>query len=273
MASTALRAFALLALLSLAAGLQRADNFTGFEDLSLTVTITTNLNGTAHVKEDVRLAVQPGSAELYKQSIRSTRLTIEDWKNATGSKNLRYHVLGANFSPANTRLFPQPLTRLQFVDTSIAVISIEYDTSGPIFTMEEVGPRRTQYTLIGHALSFENAPEGQVIPENTVLTINVLPNSRASLSAIFPRPTYPAGDSVSSSRYYMWNATGGAIPLTPMLFSFVTEESLDQEVSEYFNAVQASVTDLVFSNYGVLAVFVAIVLGALYFVLRQAKAI
>jgi len=257
-----------------------ADNVTGFEDLSLKVTITVNKDGTAHVSEEIQLAVSPSVAELYKQSLRSTRLTIDDWKKTTGSKNLRYHVLGANVTPLNTRVFPQPLQRFQFVDKSIAVIAVEYDTSAPIFVMREVGPRRTAYTLIGEALSFENAPEGQVLPENTVLAIRVPDNSRADLSKIYPRPTYPSQpegskgqDGLISSDVYMWNATGGAIPLTPFDFTFETEKSLDEEVSEYFKELRGTITSIVFSNYGLLFAVVGAILLLLFFALKQAKAI
>jgi len=262
------------AVLLLALNAVIADNVTGFDDLSLTVTITVNKDGTSHVTEEAQLAVSAGSVDLYKQSLRSTRLTITDWQHTTGSKNLRYHVLGANATPMNTRVFPQPLQRLQFVDKSIATITIEYDTSAPIFQMTEVGPRRTDYKLVGDALSFENAPEGQVIPENTVLVIRVLPNSLVDLSKTYPRPTSPKGeDGTSRAASYAWNATGGAMPLTPFEFTFETEKSLDEEVSTYFAEQQATVSGLVFSNYGVLLVVLAGVFLVLFFALKQAKAI
>ena len=247
---------------------------TGFEDLSLSVTITVNPDGTAHVDEDVQLAVAPAVSDLYKQSLRSTRLTIDDWKRTTGSKNLRYHVLGANVTPLNTRVFPQPLQRLQFVDTAIAIITIEYDTSAPIFSLNETGPRRTTYKLIGDALSFENAPEGQVLPEYTVLNIVILRNSRLDLAKTYPRPTSPSPkEGVSTATHYVWNATGGAIPITPFDFTFETEKSLDEEVGAYFADLQANVTHLVFSNYGMLIVILAAILVTLYVALRQSKVI
>jgi hypothetical protein len=267
----------LLMVLLLAPPAARADNVTGFEDLSFAVTITVNKDGTAHVMEEVQLAVSPAAADLYKQSLRSTRLTIDDWKRTTGSRNLRYHVLGANVTPLNTRVFPQPLQRLQFVDKSIAVIAVEYDTSAPIFLLREVGPRRTSYTLIGEALSFENAPEGQVLPENAVLAIRVPDNSRTDLSKIYPRPTYPpmpeGKEKTVSSNVYVWNATGGALPLTPFDFTFETEKSLDEEMSEYFTEMQGALTSVVFSNYGVLFAVLAAVFLLLFFALKQAKAI
>ena len=261
-------------LLFLLSGIAFADNVTGFEDLSLTVRITVNPDGTAHIDEEVQMAVSAESTDLYKQSLRSTRLTIDDWQRTTGSKNLRYHVLGANATPMNTRVFPQPLTRLQFVDKSIAVITVEYDTSAPIFKISELGPRRASYTLVSEALSFETAPEGQVLPENAVLNIIALPNSRVDLSKTYPRTSTPSAlEGISQAKSYFWNATGGAIPLTPFDFTFETEKSLDEEVSSYFAEQQASVTQIVFSNYGVLFAVLATVFLVLFFALKQAKAI
>ncbi|VVC71960.1 Uncharacterised protein [uncultured archaeon] len=129
---------ACLFLLAAALSVSAQDNSTGFDDISLTVTITVNRNGTAHVKEDSEMVVSDSYIQLYQDSLASTPATIEAWREITGSKNLRYHVLGA---PLNTRVFPQPLDRLQFVNKSIAVITVEYDASTPIFTIEETGPR------------------------------------------------------------------------------------------------------------------------------------
>lgn len=265
---------ALLALLLLALP-AFADNVTGFEDYALSVTITANPDGTAHVDEEVQLIVSQNVFDLYKDSLRSTRLTIADWQNTTGSKNLRYHILGANASPVNTRIFPKPLQRFQYVDKSIAVITVEYDTSGPIFLAAPAGPRKTNYTFMPQVLSFENAPEGQVLPENAVLVMNILPNSVVDLSRTFPRPTSPsAPDSKPSmAATYAWNATGGAIPLTPFDFGFTTEQSIDSEVSGFFASMQAKTTELLFSNYGLLLVILAFVFLALIFVLRQTKTI
>jgi hypothetical protein len=261
----------LLCALSAAA---HAANVTGFEDLSLTVTVYANKDGTAHVNEEVQLAVSQTAVDLYKQSLLSTALTIEDWKNTTGSVNLRYHVLGANVTPLNTRLFPRPLERLAFANKSIAVITVEYDTSGPVFRTAALGPRRTSYTFIGDTLSFENGQQGTVLPEDATLVIRTLPNSRVDLSKTRPRPTSPLDDDqVVSATAYVWNASGGAFPLTPFEFSFETEDSLDQEISDYFKQAQEQLTSLVFSGYGIASVFVAGVLVAMFLVLKRTDAI
>lgn len=263
------------ALLLLFAAFAAAENVTGFEDYSLTVTITANPDGTAHVDEEVQLIVSPNVYDLYKGSLRSTRLTISDWQNTTGSKNLRYHILSATATPMNTRVFPRPLQRFTYVDKSVAVITVEYDTSAPVFTAEGAGPRKTLYTFNPQVLSFENAPEGQVLPENAVLTLNILPNSKVDLSKTFPRPTSPsaAEGKPSTATAYTWNATGGAIPLTPFDFSFTTEQSLDGEVNSYFAAMQAKTTELLLSNYGLLIALLALIFIALFFILKQTKTI
>ena len=266
-------AFLALALLFLA--LQAcAENVTGFEDLSLTVTITAKEDGTAHVTEEVRLAVSQNVVDLYKTSLLSTRLTIVDWQRTTGSRNLRHHVLGENVTPLNTRVFPRPLTRLYFSERAIAIITVEYDTSGRVFDLTEIGPRRTAYTLLPGVLSFENAPEGQVLPENTVLEINVLPNSVVDLHSTFPRPTSPEfEDRPATARSYVWNATGGAIPITPFDFTFVTEKSLDEEVSEFFADMQRQAASMLLSNYGLLIIILVLIFLALIAILRQTKTI
>ncbi len=263
---------AVLALLLLSAAALAA-NVTGFEDAGFAVTVTVNKDGSAHVEEQVQMIVSPAMVDLYKESLRSTRLTIDDWRRTTGSLNLRYHVLGGNVTPLNTYIFPRPLQRFTYVETSLATITVEYDTSGPIFTTRELGPRLTAYSLIPDTLSFENAPEGQILPENAVLTIIIPPSSTVDLSRTFPRPTSPAGSAVSTASAYTWNATGGAIPLTPLEFTFNTEQSLDSEVSTFFSGVQMKATELLLSNYGLLAGVIVIILALLFFVLKQSKTI
>ena len=266
------KAAALLALLLFSAAVLAA-NVTGFEDSGFTVIVTVNEDGTAHVEEYVNLIVSPAMTDLYKESLRSTRLTIDDWGRTTGSQNLRYHVLGGNVTPVNTRVFPQPLQRLTYVEKSLAVITIEYDTSAPIFTLSELGPRRTSYVLVPETLSFENAPEGQIMPEGAVLIIRTFAGASVDLAHTFPRPTSQTDSEAGKVQEYTWNATGGAIPLQPFVFGFETEKSLDEEVNEFFAGVQLSATALVRSNYGMLAAIIVAILAILFFALKRAKAI
>lgn len=266
-----MNAMAVLLVFLLLPALALAANVTGFEDAGFTVAISVNPDGTAHVIESVQIIVAPAMADLYKESLRSTRLTIDDWQRTTGSQNLRYHVLGGNVTPTNTHIFPQPLQRFTYVDRSVAVITVEYDTSAPIFTLSELGPRRTAYSLIPDTLSFENAPEGQILPENAVLIVNVLPNSQVDLSRTFPRPTTPTGSKMGTASAYMWNATGGAIPLKTFEFTFQTEQSIDEEVGQFFAGVQLKATALVMSSYGALAGLIVLILALLFFALRRAK--
>ncbi|MDD5317116.1 MAG: hypothetical protein PHF51_00080 [Candidatus ainarchaeum sp.] len=275
--SRALLVSVILAAAALAAFAQESS--TGFDDLSLTVTITVNQNGTAHVREHSEMAVSFPAISTYQSSVISAPATIEAWQGITGSGNLRYHVLG---TPLNTRVYPQQLTRLQYINKSIAIISIEYDTSSPIFFISEIGPRKSRYTLkpVGSVFSFTNAaganatrPE-QILPENTALKINVLPDSEVDLYATFPKPTSPQTDAqLATARYYAWNATGVGIRITEFEFSFVTEESLDDEVSAYFASLQGSLTGIVFSSYGAVAAFVAVSLALLFLALKNFKVI
>lgn len=266
------KAAALLAFMLLSAACLAA-NVTGFEDAGFIVVVTVNGDGTAHVEEYVHLIVSPAMADLYKESLRSTRLTIDEWGRTTGSQNLRYHVLGGNATPVNTRVFPQPLQRLTYVEKSLAVITVEYDTSAPIFTLSELGPRRTAYTLVPETLSFENAPEGQILPEGGVLVIRTFPGAIVDVARTFPRPTSQAGGEGGTEQEYAWNATGGAIPLQPFVFGFQTEQSIDDEVNEFFAAVQTQATVLVRSNYGLLAGIIVLILAVMFFALKRAKAI
>jgi len=245
----------------------------GFDDRSLSVTITVNSNGTAHVREEIQLLVSGTAVDTYKSTVLSTQPTVQSWYELTKSENLRYHVLGAD---VNTQIVPKPLQQMVYTGNYLANIIVEYDTSAPIFNMSDAGPRKTNYELVPAALSFNNAAIGQVIPENTVLTINTPANLKIKPIKVLPDPTYQsvATGSTSTSGKFVWNATGGAIALTPTIgFSFQVEEPLDEEVGDYFSSLQQGLTSLVFSNYGLLALLITLILGGMVVYLRQIKAL
>jgi len=268
------RAAQLIVLLLLAlSALAWADEVTGFQDIGFTVTISVNNDGSARVQEDVTMLVSSTSVDQYKDSLKSTRLTMDDWAKITGSKNLRYHILGEGAQPTNTRLYPKPLQYYEYVNKSLATISVEYDISGQVFTLSEAGPRKTRYGLREDVLSFENAPEGQIIPEDAVLIIHIPMNSYVNLEQTFPPPSKPEGMGTTYEREYAWNATGGAIPITPFDFEFILEETLDEEVSGFFTEMQQQIVDLLFSNYGLLVIVLAGIFVALFMLLKQADLI
>ncbi|VVC71959.1 Uncharacterised protein [uncultured archaeon] len=136
--------------------------------------------------------------------------------------------------------------------------------------------------MIERLLAFENSPAtesnpagGQTIPKGAILKINVLPNSKVDLfTTRFPPPTSPRSDTqIATAGTYIWNATGGAIPITPFGFSFETEESLDEEVSTYFSNLQGALAGLVFSGYGAAAAFMAIALALLFLALKRMRSV
>ncbi|MEM3555642.1 MAG: hypothetical protein QXF56_02920 [Candidatus Micrarchaeia archaeon] len=221
----------ILLLLTLVA---RAD----FHDLSLSVTVKIQTNGSAEVTELIKLGVDPGSTDLYNRSIYARELTIMDWQQTTKSEYLRQHIISS--SPArNMRITPQDLETYSFVTQSTAIIKLEYEVDGVVM-VNHTGPRTITYTLNKAALSFQPSPSGPVLPRNNELTIIIPPD--AVVTSLYPDPTEP-----EVKRNYLNQVLGvsnftwkGTVPLMEFTLVFTREEPIDVEVRRFFEEVAAS---------------------------------
>jgi len=242
--------FLVLMLLALAV---RAD----FHDLSLSVTVKISTNGSAHVTERVKLSIDPGSVDLYNRSIYSRNLTIMDWQQITNSQLLRQHI----FSPVsvtNMKIVPENLNTYDFSTTSTAMIRLEYDLE-KFMPINQTGPRIVLYAFNKSSFSFEHSPSGQVLPQNTELTIIIPPDS--IVTAISPDPAEP-----SITRDYLGQVRGvsnftwkGTIPLMDFELTFTREESIDVEVSRFFKDIEMNALSFVLSTPGIILTLLVLI--------------
>jgi hypothetical protein len=237
-----------------------------FYDMSLNVVVKVNTNGSAHVTENVLLAIDPSSESLYNQSIYSTQLTIMDWQQITQSQYLRQHIISST-AARNLEITPRDITPYAYGSRSGADIELDYDVDN-IATINQTGPRTLQYTFNSSSLSFQPSPSGQVLPRGNNLTIIIPPDSL--VTNILPDPTKPviqrdyAGE-VSGVSTFTWS---GTVPLMNFQLVFTREQSMDVEVMDFFNGLEATAIGILLSAPGIVLTLIVIVAVA-FLVLRK----
>lgn len=247
-----MRKTAILLILVMLALTSRAD----FYDLSLSVVVRVQTNGSLHVTEFVKLGVDPSSTDLYNRSIYSRELTIMDWQQITKSQYLRQHILSPT-GARNLRITPQDLETYSYLTRSTAVIKLEYEVDG-VVAINYTAPRTLTYTFNRSALSFQPSPSGQVLPRYNELTIILPPD--AVVTALSPDPTEP-----QVTRNYLNQITGvsnftwkGTVPLMDFTLQFTREEPIDVEVRRFFEELALTTLNFVLSLPGALLLLLLI---------------
>jgi hypothetical protein len=235
-----------------------------FYDVSLNVNLKVNLNGSAHVTEEVMLYLDQSSEDLYNRSIYSTQLTIMDWQQITNSQYLRQHIL-PSAAVRNMRIAPEDVRPYAYGSLSSAIIKLDYDIDN-IVAINQTGPRTLRYTFNSSALSFQPSPSGQVLPRGNNLTIVIPPDS--IVTSISPDPTEPAiqrdyAGEVRGVSNFTWR---GTVPLMDFNLAFTREEPMDVEVMNFFENLQGMAVGVLLSAPGiVLTLLVVIAVAFLVF--------
>jgi len=242
--------FLALALLMLAS---RAN----FYDLSLSVVVRVNINGSVHVTERVYLALDPSSEDPYNRSIYSRELTIMDWQQITQSQYLRQHIFSTS-AARNLKIVPENMRQYSLGNMSTATIKLDYDLD-KVVLVNQTGPRTLSYSFNKSALSFEPSPSGQVLPKDNELTIMIPPDS--VVTALSPEPYEPP-----ITRDYMDRVTGvsnftwmGTIPLMDFELVFTREEPIDVEVRRFFEDLESTAVGILLSPPGFLLMLLVLV--------------
>ncbi|MCX6775615.1 MAG: hypothetical protein NT130_02085 [Candidatus Micrarchaeota archaeon] len=228
-----------------------------FHDLSLSVTVKINTNGSAHVTERVRLTIDPSSVDIYNRSMYSRNLTIMDWQQITNSKLLRQHI----FSPvsvSNMKVVPENLNNYSFSTASAAVIKLDYELE-KFVPINQTGPRTVLYAFNKSSFSFEHSPSGQILPQDTELTIIIPPDS--IVTSISPDPDEPSitrdylGQVMRVSNF-TWR---GTIPLMDFELTFTREEPIGVEVSRFFEDIEMNALSFILSTPGIILTLLVLI--------------
>ncbi|MFH1447473.1 MAG: hypothetical protein ABIG39_01300 [Candidatus Micrarchaeota archaeon] len=249
-----------------------------FQQNNLSVTVDLNQDGSAYVKEIVRISMNSGSPIIYDTAI-STANDLSSWRTKT-NLDLRFHFNRDVVDITDVTILPQPRDScsgcVKDVCTQCFGTIIMRYRLGPIANKSESGivfmnhfkPRTINYTINPEAISFESSSSGNIIlPENTRFTINV--PAGAIVTKLNPLPKEIGGGvelPIHNISSFSWS---GRTQLSTFEFSFQIEEPLSVEVLDFFMSVRDEALRVLYSQEGIAIIFISSVVLISIILLRR----
>jgi hypothetical protein len=248
-----------------------------FDLQSVNVTISNiQPDGSAQVAESVKLIVRGNlSEELYDSALESSS-GLDSWSTLINLTDVREHVNPALVVISDFGLQPQPMTECNpFLDLChgelrmVYTVTPVYNDSVPIngtglFTMDNYKPRTTRYSLNPDALSFEPTAGGVTLLGPDVWLTLDLPQG-STIVEVNPSPT--TDQSTANGDVYSWND----MVLARFSVVFDVEESIDQEVGDYFTNALQTLQNTVNSQHGMAFLAIIAILVGSYVYITIAK--
>ena len=225
------KALAALLMASVLACMLAGSSFASYTVTYLNTTIALNTNTSATVTEVLTVRVSNSSVNQYLTDRIALNFTLSTWQELVGPE-LVQHVINPTSGIYNFKFSPGPLIRNY--NGGIAYMVMSYVVNNAT-TVKQTSPRIFVYTLNPSIFNFEHAASGELLPQNTTLTIIVPKGS--SIDSVYPIPDSPATaltTNYANVTTLMW-FTGE--PLSKFALSFSVHESLSQEVVSFFGAV------------------------------------
>ena len=243
---------------------------------SLSVFMNVNQDGSVNVEENLALAMNGSSTQLYRDT-RSAYSDLATWQNRTGLSEMRHHVSRAAADITNLRVLPQAISSCNpYVDLCLATVTLDYtviatsENGSGLVEVSYYKPRTARYSIQQDALSFDQTKTGDLLlPPSTNITISIpLEAEKIHFSSV-PQNLQGNGadfryDQTSSTRYYTgtqrifgWRGD----TLSNFQFTYEIEFPLETEVVQFFQSSQNSVISLFLGPEG-LAALILIAAGA-----------
>ncbi|MCX8197781.1 MAG: hypothetical protein N3F07_01100 [Candidatus Micrarchaeota archaeon] len=258
--------------------------FAEFSMRSLSVMISINKDGSAHVEEHLAISI---SGKISKELYESTRVSYSDlatWKERTQLSEMRHHVTRANTEIVNLRVLPQPIERCNsLLDICYATVIIDYNiplgkNGTGLVRVENYKPRTSRYSLAPEALSFEQTRTGDLIlPQGTKISISIPQNAEKIFISNPPQELLESPENfrydeqenlrfyVGEKRTFEWQGD----TLSKFQFSYEIEAPLESEVIEFFSSWQRRVASFMFSPQGPAAAIIFLAAAASIFYINR----
>jgi len=260
-------AFAFLALFMLCLAAYPAFQLDG-----ITVSVFVDEKGNTTIEERVDLTLTtPNTIDLYNSPI--LRHDLATWRDLVGVSEIRHHISGATVDIKNIRVRPQPPKLCnEFAGTCKATIFIDYNayqlppsnstvaSKTGLFFADKFKPRTTRYTLNTNAITLGLSESGDLaLDKNTNLTI-VLPKTAAK---IVSQPL-PVGvefqELLQQHNKFSWRN----MRLPRFEFSYEIEESLENEVFDFFTSLQRAAQMAIFGPQGLALIAIVVIILSSY---------
>jgi len=236
--------------------------------------INVDENGVSHITEGITFnVVGKESQSNYILGLKNNELS--SWTSITNLPTLRYHLNTEIVNIENFRILPQPLKNCnQATDSCLGEINLNYDAypyynlssnlpieGTGIFMENKYKPRTTRFVLNPNSLSFETTEVDNMIRlnKNSILTIK-LPEG-ATVFDVNPIPDKLSGLAFPTHlNEYEWRNT----LLVKFSFVYEIEESLDEEVLNFFSNLYNKFDVLVSGPEGFSTMAIIVILIAFY---------
>ncbi|VVB76879.1 Uncharacterised protein [uncultured archaeon] len=209
----------------------------------LTTSVTFTNSTTAHVVEMIDLHATDASVGQYQQYRQAFNLSLSDWQQGIGSSLMVQHIINPKSSISNFTFLPGPMS-ISGHD-GYAVLTLNYYAKN-VTSMAVIGPRKFQYAFNATSFSFMHTASGQSLFPNAKLVLTTPAGS--SLISVYPAPDFPQpnkqGAYADSNNTFTWSS---GEPLQKFTFVYVTTETPQQEVVNYFTSIYQGYSALIYA--------------------------
>jgi len=224
-------------------------------------------DGSVSVHESIKFIIYGDYAtSIYDSGLTTDQLSF--WSSNIGLSDLKLHINPSVVDIQDLRVRPQPRTQCNSIQkTCHGEIILDYmaypseaNTTTGVFLIESYKPRTIRYTINPNALSFTTISDGNLILYEDIHLNIELPDGSTVLDAN-PQPTSTAESTLS------WTN----IVLVKFSLIFDVEESIDQEVSEFFASRINNIASTLQSPQGIALVILAVIFIASYAYIIMSK--
>jgi len=232
-------------------------------------------DGTVNVKENIKLIIQGEYYhELYDTGYSGQASNdLAFWSSATELKDVKKHINPDKGSITDFTLTPQPRGKCNPVqDICHGELILEYqvhptyngtfqETNTGLFTIENYKPRTTRYKLNIDALSFTTTDQENILLDERVYFRIKLPDG-TMVTRLNPIPENEDVDLPARMSELSWTD----LVLVNFAVEFDVEDSLQEEVTDFFLGFVQFAEDAVTGPYGfaIIIIFAIIIGGYIY---------
>ncbi len=219
--------------------------------LSTTVFLTNST--TAHVVESTQLFISNSSTSTYNQDRQAFNLSLNAWQKVIVSPFLAEHVFNPKGSISNFTFLPGPIVS-GGITGGYASLTLSYDAHN-VTNVVAIAPRKFEYAFNNTAFNFLHTAGGQSLLPNTRLAFMIPAGTQ--LESVYPLPDYPQQNTVGkyNSTSFAWFS---GEPLQKFAFTYITSQTPQQEVVQYFNDVYKKYTSLVYAAMALILIAIAV---------------
>jgi len=241
-------------------------------------------DGSVKVTENIKMIITgEHSSALYDSGYSGYyNNDLSFWSTTAELKDVKQHLNPSKVEIKDFRLKPQPRGKCNPVQGLChGELVLEYtaspsynrteETPVPIagtglFTVDDYKPRTKRYTLNPEALSFTTTEQGNIILDDRVYFTIILPRGTA-VHDVNPLPRDVEFELPAKVAELSWND----MILVKFSLIFEVEESLQEEVSDFFIGLVSGLDALVRGPYGLAVIAIIVILIGGYLYINMAK--